>query len=113
MERATFFVDGNNWYHSLKGLGFADLQRLRYPRVFEELAGPARSWTEARYYIPDVGPIGSPVLLAEQRKFLKQLREQDDRIRVVQTGRLEPRAAKSEAAKSLLQYLGRMVLRLF
>lgn len=112
MQRATFFLDGNNWYHSLKDLGFANLQRLRYPRVFEKLAGPARTWTEARYYIPDVGPMGSPVLLAEQREFLKQLREQDDRICVVQTGRLEPRAAKSEAARRLLEYLAGLKIRI-
>ncbi len=112
MDRAIFFIDGNNWYHSLKNVGFSDLQRLRYPRVFDKLAGPGRTWLQARYYIPDVGPIGDPVLLAEQREFLKQLQDQDPRITVIQTGRLEPREAKSEAAKQLLRYLAGLKIRI-
>lgn len=102
--RAAFFVDGNNWYHSLKDIGLADLQRLSYPKMFEKLATPARRWTEARYYIPDVGVIGSAELLLEQRAFLAQLKAQDSRI-VVQLGRLEARITRSEAAVELLRYL--------
>lgn len=109
--RAVFFIDGSNWYHSLKEIGLSELQRLDYPRMFGKLAGPARSWTEARYYIPDVGIIGSAELLNEQRDFLKQLQAQDERI-TVQLGRLEPRIAKSEAAKDLLHYLGNLKIRI-
>jgi uncharacterized LabA/DUF88 family protein len=111
MNRAIFFIDGNNWYHSLKGCGLTDLQRLSYPHIFDKLAGAARTWSDARYYIPDVGSIGSAGLLAEQREFLKHLRSLDARISV-HMGRLEPRTSESEAAKELLQYLGGLKVRL-
>ncbi len=112
MQRAVVFVDGNNWYHSLRDLGLTDLQRLKYPRVFDKLAGPARTWLEARYYIPDVGPMGSARLVADQRDFLRQLREQDTRIQIIQTGRLEPRVTNNEAAKALLRYLADLKVRI-
>lgn len=111
MNRAIFFVDGNNWYHSLKDCGLTDLQRLNYPHIFDKLAGPARRWTEARYYIPDVGIMGSAALLNEQREFLKTLKSLDARI-TVQMGRLESRVVDSEAAIELLRYLGGLKTRL-
>jgi hypothetical protein len=30
MDRALLFVDGNNWYHSLKEIGVRDRSRLDY-----------------------------------------------------------------------------------
>ncbi len=112
MQRAIFFVDGNNWYHSLRDLQLTELQRLDYKRIFDKLAGPARTWLEARYYLPDVGALGDPNLLADQRAFLKQLREQDNRISIIQTGRLEPRQAKNRAAQELIEYLGALRIRI-
>ena len=106
MDRAIFFVDGNNWYHSLKSTGMRDLGRLRYKRICEKLVGP-RTWLALRYYIPDVGIMGSPDLLQEQRDFLSQLERQDPRISV-HFGRLEPRAPENEAAKELLRYLAEL-----
>lgn len=109
--RAHFFVDGSNWYHALKDVGLTDLQRLSYVRIFDKLAGPVRHWTEGRYYIPDVGIMGSASLLNEQRAFLRQLQAQDERI-AVQLGRMEPRTTKNEAAKELLHYLAELKVRI-
>lgn len=109
-DRAVFFVDGNNWYHSLGQAGLEDRGRLKYPRIFEKLSAP-RTWKESRYYIPDVGIMGSPALLNEQRDFLAQLRAQDKRI-TVHMGRLEQRSEDNEAAKELLRYLGNLKTRI-
>ncbi len=109
--RAVFFVDGNNWYHSLRELGLPDIGRLNYARIFDKLAGPARDWVEARYYIPDVGVMGDPELLRSQREFLQQLLAQDSRIRVRQ-GRLEERTSRNRAATELLQYLAELKVKI-
>src|SRR4051812_17987161 len=106
LDRAVFFVDGNNWYHSLRDAGIADPRRLKYPRICEKLAGP-RHWVETRYYIPDVGIIGDPKLLADQRSFLQNLKAQDARISV-HIGRLEARAPDIRAGKALLQYMAEL-----
>ncbi|HSQ58981.1 MAG TPA: NYN domain-containing protein [Acidobacteriota bacterium] len=109
-DRAVFFVDGSNWYHSLRDIGLDEVGRLSYQKICEKLAGP-RAWTATRYYIPDVGIIGSPQLLADQTSFLSYLRSQDSRISV-HIGRLEPRTAENEAAKELLHYLGGLKIRI-
>lgn len=106
IDRAVFFVDGNNSYHSLRERGVADRRRIKYDRVCEKLAGP-RSWVETRYYIPDVGVIGDAKLLADQRSFLQNLKTQDARISV-HMGRLEARAPDVRAGKTLLQYMANL-----
>ena len=109
-DRAIFFIGGNNWYHSLRKIGLDNIGQLNYARVCEKLAGP-RTWDATRYYIPHIGVMGSPRLLAEQRNFLAQLQEQDPR-KSVHFGRLEPRASESAAARELLRYLGELKVRI-
>lgn len=102
-DRAVFFIDGSNWYHSLRQIGLVGVGRLSYARICEKLTGP-RQWLGTRYYIPDVGIMGSPVLLSDQRAFLAGIRAQDPRI-TVHIGRLEARTEEDKAASELLRYL--------
>ena len=111
IDRAIFFVDGSNWYHSLREAGVRHLGRLSYSRICDKLAESSDAWTAMRYYIPDVGPIGDPRLVIQQRDFLTQLRSQDHRISV-HMGRLESRTVESAAAKELLRYLADLRTRL-
>ena len=36
-DRAVVFIDGNNWFHSLKNLGVADRGRLNYGKISKKL----------------------------------------------------------------------------
>jgi len=65
-DRAVVFVDGNNWYHSLKRIGLTDLGRLNYAAVSSKLIGP-REWTRTRYYVGQVQQHGNTRLYADQR----------------------------------------------
>lgn len=109
-DRAVFYIDGNNWYHSLLEIGLNNIGGLNYPRICEKLVGP-RTWLQTRYYIPDVGIIGDPKLLEAQRAFLAKLRAQDPRI-TVQIGRLEPRPPDARAGAELLRYLAGLRIRI-
>jgi uncharacterized LabA/DUF88 family protein len=102
-DRATLFIDGNNWYHSLKENRVADLGRLDYRKISEKLVGP-REWIETRYYIGRVTQRISEPLYDEQRKFIRRLEATDSRIHAF-FGRLESRHAKNEAAAELRRYL--------
>ena len=42
-DRAVLFVDGSNWYHSLKSTGLTNPGRLDYRKLSEKLVGP-RTW---------------------------------------------------------------------
>lgn len=109
-DRAVLFVDGNNWYHSLRELGVPDLGRLNYARISEKLLGP-REWIGTRYYIGRVRQRGNLSLYAEQRRFLSRLRATDPRISI-HLGRLEARTTTNEAALELRQYLSRLRVRI-
>lgn len=109
-DRAIVFIDGNNWFHSLKAIGLDDLGRLNYAAVSRKLIGP-RDWLGTRYYIGQVQQSGDTRLYAEQRRFLDALRASDRRISC-HLGRLEPRTAKSIAAEELLRYLNSMPVRI-
>ena len=39
-DRAVVFIDGNNWYHSIKDAGIEDLGRLDYGKISRKLLGP-------------------------------------------------------------------------
>lgn len=61
-QRAMVFIDGNNWYHGLKGIGIHS-SRLNYRRVAGELA-VGRPVCAIRYY---VGRVSSPLRLVEEQ----------------------------------------------
>lgn len=71
-ERAMVFIDGNNWYYGLKGIGVHS-SRLDYRKVAGELAD-GRPVCALRYY---VGRVSSPLrLLEEQDRVLAVLEGQ-------------------------------------
>ena len=102
-DRAIVFVDGSNWYHSLRAIGARLLGRLNYASVSKKIA-QHRDWLATRYYIGQVEHRGRSELYSEQRRFLARLTRTDSRI-TTHLGRLESRRTDSQAARALLQYL--------
>ena len=102
-NRATIFIDGNNWFHGLCRIDVQDRGRLDYRKISEKLVGP-RVWQETRYYIGQVNQQHNPILYAQQRSFLASLRSSDPRISV-HLGRIEPHVVSSSAATELRAYL--------
>jgi uncharacterized LabA/DUF88 family protein len=110
VDRAVVFVDGNNWYHSLKKLGLGDLGRLDYGKVSLKLLGP-REWVGTRYYIGRVPQSGDTALYSSQRQFLASLCATDGRIST-HLGRLERRPVDDPVAKELRRYLASLQTRI-
>lgn len=102
-DRAVVFIDGNNWYHSLKALSVGDLGRLDYGKISRKLLGP-RDWVATRYYIGRVPQSGDTGLYSSQRSFLASLCATDSRIST-HLGRLEQRPVDDLAANALRHYL--------
>jgi uncharacterized LabA/DUF88 family protein len=109
-DRAVVFVDGNNWYHSLRDAGVTDQLRLDHAKIAAKLAGP-RTWTATRYYVGQMPQSESKQLYADQRRFLSRLQATDTRI-TVHLGRLEHRPVKSEAAEELISYLAKLPVKI-
>ena len=103
-ERATIFIDGNNWYHGLRTIGLTDLGRLDYAKISRKLVGPARSWQATRYYIGQVNQSEEPRQYADQRRFLSRLTATDPRLSY-HLGRLETRTISNDVAIALLRKL--------
>jgi uncharacterized LabA/DUF88 family protein len=101
--RALLFIDGNNWYHSLRGLGLHDVAGLDYAALSRKLVGPSE-WLGTRYYIGQVRQVGNTQLYADQRRFLSSLRASDRRISC-HLGRIEARKVRNQAATELIEYL--------
>jgi uncharacterized LabA/DUF88 family protein len=108
--RALLFIDGNNWYHSLRDIGLHNVAGLDYAALSRKLVGPSE-WLGTRYYIGQVRQVGNTQLYADQRRFLASLRATDRRISC-HLGRIEPRTVKSQAAAELLKYLNHLPARL-
>lgn len=109
-DRAFLFIDGNNWYHALRGIGVDDLARLDYSAISMKLVGP-REWLGTRYYIGRVPQQGNRQLYADQRRFLSSLERSDSRIST-RLGRIEHRMIDNPAADELHQYLAGLTQRL-
>lgn len=109
-ERAILFIDGSNWYHSLRNIELDDLGRLSYSQISRKLVG-ARDWVATRYYIGQVRQEGNVALYASQRRFLAALEAEDPRITVL-FGRLEKRPDTNPAAQELKQYLAQLTTRI-
>lgn len=99
-DRAVLFIDGNNWYHSLKECGVS--QNLAYKRISEKLVGPRR-WIETRYYVGKLA-VDAP-FYSQQRQFTENLRGEDSRI-TVHFGRIEGREQRNPLADPLLHLVG-------
>jgi uncharacterized LabA/DUF88 family protein len=109
-DRAVVFIDGNNWYHSIRVAGVKDLGRLDYGKISRKLVGP-RDWIATRYYIGQVTQTGDTSLYAAQRRFLASLTATDHRISI-HLGRLEERPVDDPAANELLHYLAALQVRI-
>jgi len=109
-DRSILFVDGNNWYHSLREAGVVDQIRLDYGKISKKLVRP-RDWMETRYYIGRLSQSGNPRLYADQRRFLSLLENTDPRISA-HLGRIELRKYEEKAANELYAYLGSLKTRI-
>lgn len=109
-DRAIIFVDGNNWYHSLRAASVSTPGRLDYTRLSQKLVGP-RNWLGTRYYIGRVPQSGDVSLYAEQRRYFDWLTKRFPQVRVF-WGRIEERPARNEAADELRRYLHDLTTRL-
>ncbi len=102
-NRAILFIDGNNWYHSLKKLRVPNMFDLSYSKISQKLV-QNRDWVETRYYIGRVPQKDNHQLYADQRRFISQLEQENGRISA-HFGRLEERPVKDRTAKQLKKYL--------
>jgi hypothetical protein len=46
-DRGVVFIDGNNWFHSLKTAGVTDKFRLDYAKISRKLLGPRPAFRPA------------------------------------------------------------------
>lgn len=67
-QRATLFIDGSNWYHSLKRIEVSS--RLDYRTLASRLVGD-RLWVETHYYVGRVK--GNLRWMRDQDRFLRFL----------------------------------------
>jgi uncharacterized LabA/DUF88 family protein len=102
-QRAILFVDGSNWYHSLRRNSVPAPFELDYAKVSQKLLGP-REWVETRYYIGAVPESWNAQAHADQHRFLDQLGKTDPRI-TIHLGRLEPRSEPNPLASILRDYV--------
>lgn len=110
VERAVLFVDGNNWYHSLKNAGVFDQGRLDYAKISRKLVG-ARSWVATHYYVGQLKQEDDTKLYADQRAFAARLMATDGRISM-HFGRIEHRPVEDRTGAELLRYLASLKIRL-
>lgn len=107
-HRAVVFVDANNWYHTLKDVGVRDYDLLDYRKICTKLL-MGRMWCGLHWYVGQIKQgrsKKSKELYAEQRKFLAQLKKQDEKISV-HLGRIEKRTIKNDVAQELLRFLAK------
>jgi uncharacterized LabA/DUF88 family protein len=102
LERASLYIDGNNFYHFVKGCVAAP-GALSYAKLSKKLIG-ARTWVSTKYYIGALNQDWSPKLYAAQRSFLTEMRADDGRISV-HLGRLERRVEINPLSAQLIAYL--------
>jgi hypothetical protein len=108
--RAVVFIDGSNWYHSLKNSGFGGSRSLNYAKLSRKLVG-TRTWIGTRFYIGRVNRREASRQFDEQRRFVSRLIATDSKI-TVHFGRIETRSVESPCAVELRSYLGALSIRI-
>lgn len=103
VDRACLFIDGNNWYHSLKHANVVSPFILSYAKISQKLVGP-RTWLATKYYIGALKQDWNARDYAEQRSFLSRIQKDDGRISV-HLGRLERRTVVNPLRLPLLTYI--------
>jgi uncharacterized LabA/DUF88 family protein len=111
LSRAVLFIDGSNWYHSLRNAGITGAGDLNYAKLSKKLAGASRSWVGTRFYIGRVNQREARKLYADQRWFLSRLVATDSRISI-HFGRLESRSIENTCAVELREYLASLPVRI-
>ena len=115
MERAIFFIDGNNLYHGFidrdYGPGYrpVDYRDLDFMALARKLAGDTRRVEDVRHYIGQVKQEGDLRKYESQRQFLRAL-EQDGVTCLM--GRLEKRGSL-DISKPLTRWLAALPEREF
>lgn len=109
--RAILFIDGSNWYHSVRAAGITGGGELNYVLIAQKLVGPGRDWTGTRYYVGRVNQKEEATLYADQRRFFSKFEAADPR-NTAHFGRLETRSHTSDAAVELRGYLGGLKVRI-
>jgi uncharacterized LabA/DUF88 family protein len=102
-DRAILFVDGNNWYHSLKRNKVGAPGELDYAKISRKLVGP-RDWIQTRYYVGMIPQAWNAKSSADQRRFLARLEATDPRI-CHKPGRIELRHESNPLAEVLTTWL--------
>lgn len=103
-DRAILFIDGNNWYHSLKDAGVGSLSQISYAKISRKLVGPARSWIETRYYIGALKHYHRDQ--PNQRRFVAGIQNEDSRI-TLHFGRIEDQPKPNALSPEVLEFLRR------
>ena len=108
MERAIFFIDGNNFYHGFisrgdgPGLRPVDYRDLDFKALAGKLAGSRRRVEEVRHYVGQVKQEGDLSKYERQRKFVSALERDGVTCRM---GRLEKRGRADENTRPLAKWL--------
>lgn len=79
-KRVFIVIDGSNFYHKLKGLGFVDLLKFNFSGFTKFLAGNNKI-VSRKYYVGAVREVPkspkSKKLLADQQRLLARLKNQN------------------------------------
>ena len=99
--KAVVFIDGNNWYHSLKRIG-VDSYALDYQKVARKLLLDNRELAGIRYYIGEI--LSNIARIHRQKARLKDLRAQQVHISL---GRIEkiPVSSKNNSLATKLNQI--------
>ena len=109
-DRGIVFIDGSNWYHSLKEAGVQVPGDIDLGKVSQKLVGPGRDWFGTRYYTGRVNQQEAPDGYKKQRRYMSRLLL-DPKIKACY-GRLETRPARNELAEELGQYMASLSMRI-
>lgn len=107
--RAILFVDGNNWYHSLRSVG-VDSGRLDYRRVAEKLLLANRKLAGIRYYVGEIS--GDLARMRRQQKLFAGLRLQGVHVSLGRIEKIEIPPARNPLVADLEQVLAQADARL-
>lgn len=109
-DRAVLFVDGNNFYHSLREEGVRAIGNVSLAKVSAKIMAP-RTWVATNYYVGQVSQHGNTRLYADQRTYVARQQAADSRVKF-KFGRLEPRTTTNELAEVLGAYLASLTVRI-
>ena len=111
-ERSVLFIDGSNFYHSMKEYGVRYRGELDYSKISLKLIGKDRHWQETRYYVGQIA--NDPDSISKyvaQKKFISRLKSTHSKIKVC-LGRIEKRKVENPTAQKLKEYLSNLKIKI-